>query len=536
LVLDRQRHAATEPGRSEFPVNDPARPDWGFFRDVLGLKKVPAPRSETAARSRLRELLVEAAARRPYRLLEKALFTNGASFQLLQQFVECLRREGGGTTVFLDQPAPRHKFADDPYWREALDYILSRLWVMGDGQPLESKQEDYRALGTSTKEPLRAWLPERGGVITYLRARTRHILGEYFEQMPGRNYAVSFDRLREGYLRFAEDGETFRVRRMDLNDAGDVVDVYRGGTELPATLRDDRLIEASRERELQRREQVRAAGAEKPGACSDDERRTDFDRRLRVTKQAHPGDWMILAFDACFRTATYAESRKLSWQIAAARRVIARLAVWDQAIGAPEQREEWERRLRRWRGRKPLVELLPEVAKAAQHWRHQLAGLAGRAPLSTPQEEQIARRLRDRPFEQLYRSVEDTPATREAHAAVAAQQIALQDLLQTVDHEPVLNAAERGDYTYLAQRADEKPDPTLRAETFRAEMRRLAALLCTRLREEGGAGPWLAKTIEEADWDPAQETFGRVLWEAAGKINSRYTRPAPRSASPALSM
>ena len=555
-MLDRHR-PREDLGESfnHLRVNDPERPCWGFFRDVFQLKELNPPSDEYAARARLRHLLREAAARHPYRLLKKALLSSPATMNSLRQFVACLRNEGGGTTVFDSgeshaRTQARRDSQDDPYWREAFDYLLSRLWVMGDGRPIPSHHSAYHRLRTSTKEPLRAWLPEKSGVITYLRNRARHIIGEYYEELQGRDYMVSFDRLREGFLHFSEDGESYRVRRMDVNNEGEVVDIYRGGAQPTTFLRDDRFIETARGQELTRRARYQPtapADNVKP-AASGPTREEEFEQRFQDALRDYPDDWPIRLFDPIFSVTSYGESRKPSWRTAAVRRLITRLKVYDPSIvyepaiaTKPEvdtnkqiNTRNLAEILREWDGVHPLVEVMPEIAVAARQWRQHLAGVKRREPLSTPAEEKAARLLRDAPLRQLYPNPENAPATREAHAAIAAEQVALQALLNSADQEPVMEPSERPDYAFLAQHAGEQPDLTLGPEELACEMRRLAKSFCRQLRGQGGSGPWLAKLIEEAEWDPAQRMLGQLLWDTAGTVAAGWQKRAARKTGPQI--
>ena len=151
------------------PPNDPARLCWKFLGDVLERAEVP-PADPAAARDRLRALLLEAYQTRGYKLLRMALLGSGTGSMRgrIEAFVQSLRAHG----IEIDTRMSSVPDADDvrtlladPGWRSATNYILTRWWSMGDGRKTLARVAAYRVLDASTNEPIKAWLPERCGVV-----------------------------------------------------------------------------------------------------------------------------------------------------------------------------------------------------------------------------------------------------------------------------------------------------------------------------------------------------------------------------------
>ncbi|MDD2765584.1 MAG: hypothetical protein PHE83_16600 [Opitutaceae bacterium] len=521
--------------------NDPSRPCWGFFRDVLGDQDIRPQRTTAEARDQLRDLLVRSFRDRPYRLLKKALYSSPTSRGQIERFVRCLRTEGGVSerpARRFDDPevkTGRRNDEGDPYRREALDYIASHLWEMGDGKPLDPSQvvnREYRAMGTSTKEPIKAWLPEKLGVITYLRARTGHVLQEYYDTLAGRNYHLSLDRLREGYLHFDEEGGVGRVWRMELNEEGRLVQVGRGESRRPPSLDDDLAIETSREQE---RRELRAATPVPSRNPHRADRRSPaerFEEECKLTRQEHPGDWPLRLFDPIFRVTSYGEGRKVSWQYAAARRLVERLRFYlpdfapPRHINDPKDEPNLIERMQRWPGIPPFTAAFPEIVEASWKCRHQLRGIERTARRPGKAKFAVARFFDQNVLQASRPDTPAAPATAAAHRAVVTAQIALTDLMSGAGQIPALEAT-RSDYAFLTQRTRQPLNERLAGAALSEELQRLAGLFCFELRIQRGSGPWMAKLIEQARWDPAKIMFGDLLWNVAGTMSRIQSSSGP---------
>ncbi len=170
--------------------NSMQRADWGFFRAIWAGPAggaVPArieallviPTNVMEARNRLRELLLAAYAEQPYRLVRMVCFGGGRGSSVVKNLAAAMARNG--EVECRRSSARRADGLEDNATRAAVDYILSHLWVLDDKPHYVSTKAVYAALNTSTKEPIRAWLPESAGVVAYLRARIGHITLAYFE-------------------------------------------------------------------------------------------------------------------------------------------------------------------------------------------------------------------------------------------------------------------------------------------------------------------------------------------------------------------
>lgn len=140
--------------RPILPCNDPLRPEWGIFSDLLGHPVTPDPGStpETAAQA-LKSTLFEAFGR------------DAPGF-----VVKMLHRRGDDRSPFIQ--LRREAAAYPGGWPAMQDEIAQRLVAPMDGAERLIMDED---LGSSYNA-LAYWQPEQGGLVPYMRQRIKWAL------------------------------------------------------------------------------------------------------------------------------------------------------------------------------------------------------------------------------------------------------------------------------------------------------------------------------------------------------------------------
>ncbi|MDD2765706.1 MAG: hypothetical protein PHE83_17220 [Opitutaceae bacterium] len=544
---------ATETPVQEFvllPPEDPARPCWAFLGDVLGrVEHPPADRME--ARNRLRVLLQEAYQERGYKLLRMALMGDGKGNLRgrVAALVESMRAEGKDVDTRMlssaDHPDCRDLLAD-PVWRSAINYIFSRWWSMGSGAKTIARAEAYRELDTSTNEPIKAWLPERCGVIPYLRARTLHILLEYYHQLDTEKIhmpMVSLDQYKDQY-------------EMELSTTGDFVKARSAAPEdeeAPPSVRTqeelDQLVDRVYATTAMARpgppavqaelDEIRRLGREQVDA------RIDHYRGPATPNSPRPGTfdcWPLCVFDADFDPARTGgvEGVKQS-----CRALLGRLAEHDRDMAT--DRATLLGLLDEWDGVKPLSEHMPELFDAAWTHRYVLAGveepLESRGPEAAPSAVTKAMATPGTAENLLFEFMAgvngpDSGAdvgrapTLAGSLERAYDQVRLDDLVSADLVGPDLDHAGRPDYLWLALAAGSQP-ARLEGEELHHEMRVLLAEYLTRLWQRTHNPRWEELGRAMAKWNPGEQFLLQPLRVACLAVVGR-TQDHPAETASAM--
>ena len=527
-------------GSALLATNDPARKCWTFLRDVLDREEA-VPADPLAARNRLRELLIEAHATRPYKLMRMAVLSAGPGSirGRIDAFVQCLRAEG----MEIDHRVEAAPDAEDtrtllvdPAWRSATNYIISRWAAMGDGHRTEARAAVYRELGTSTNEPVRAWLPEKCGVVPYLRARTKHILLEYYDRLERNLPVVSLNHMEDVYgLQLSDEGRfvrPFASERADA-DAGEPPEEAQERAAAP----DDEEI----------RRVVDDTFASSPLSRGDEaeEERERIDRLIEryrgregAGRPASFAVWPLCVFDPQFTPDLTADPAAVR---ASARALLARLAAVDADIAADLPTLLDLLSGENWDGRKPLVAHLPELADAAFAHRYDLAGEERRGEThdpSLPPSETDARALQlaAKIGQQLLTFSEDGQArnladraedlarapTARASRELAYDQVTIAEMLSAHAGTADPDSSERPDYLFLARATGSKLNPDLAGEALHQELRELFFDYLQILKRASPDMMEVAMHLEELEkkdqtrWDPGKQFLGgRLEWAAA---------------------
>ncbi len=518
------------------PPNDPARPDWGFFRDLLG-RTIAIPPDESQARTLLRELLIEAISTRPYHLLRMVTGTPTMQGKLAALALH-YRGRGAGTTVLpsagVEDSGLREGAANDRHFRAAQDYILSRLWVRGfqrDGSRILPRKGVYRDLKTSSHEPIMAWLPERAGVVPYLKANIDYVLRHFYELNGAEHAAISLDRLRAHESEISPDGWK---REIDLTEDGELVFAARGG------------IAAAGGRKVALFDESLTANsttAHKADPRTSQRIRVDAD--IEAAKVASPDTWPLTVFEHQESPRTPRRIKAVSTQKRRALALIERLASIDADIAV--DRQTLTVLLKEWRGESAFVNAFPEITHTVMKHRYVLAGI-DRAPTISVVAHDVQREFgfgltappvagrsinlsKDEQLQaQQHLSRESTlwptaTSLPQHQAAVANLQISISEVLEDV--EP-LESPLRRDYALLAETAGERTK-SLHGLALYAEMERLRDTMLDRLetRQIGSPEYELAETLRSRRWNPATQSLGDAIISIAIENGPPRMKPMP---------
>jgi hypothetical protein len=529
------------------PPNDPARLCWKFLGDVLERAEVP-PADPAAARDRLRALLLEAYQTRGYKLLRMALLGSGTGSMRgrIEAFVQSLRAHG----IEIDTRMSSVPDADDvrtlladPGWRSATNYILTRWWSMGDGRKTLARVAAYRVLDASTNEPIKAWLPERCGVVPYLRERTRHILLAYYDETEHRLPTVSLDYISDVHkLELSSEGRFERPFRLGSDeDAGeppeeaqaregapDDDEVRRVQDEIYASTPAARHPDPAAEAEAQAREQIDALIERYRG-------------RAEAPAPDTYGCWPLCVFDPQFTADLAGDGERVR---RSAQALIARLAGLKDDAGRPLDADiaadqgTLEQLLNDWNGQTPLVEYLPELADSALTHRYALGSgeirretrdPGGVPTAPTPEEEAVIAGVQllliapeDR--RNVLERIEDlaaNPAMGKSQA-LGFDQVTLQELLALREADVDLNSPQRLDYLFLLGYTLRSPDYALEGAPLHEELRLLFREFLDRNVERL---PGLREIVDDiCTWNPAERLLGEVLLRAGKFLAARCGR------------
>jgi len=183
--------------------NDPNRPDWKVFSDVLGLETALTPPSELdEATAGLKSLLWQAMERNPEGLIMRA--THPKKFAGKTQRIDEFRKEVG--------------------MMDGMHYIASRLI---NAKEDASKSKVLNADRGSSYDALDYWDPKRSGVLSYIGGRVGFILQSYYTEKAKEPNLQSIEVLASNGVDLDKDGRTVRQMRSDGEDESPT---YREGS------------------------------------------------------------------------------------------------------------------------------------------------------------------------------------------------------------------------------------------------------------------------------------------------------------------
>lgn len=245
----------------------------------------------------------------------------------------------------VDRNAPR--LSD---YRETYDIILSQLWSLGDGQKKVARKKEYRDLNTASNEAINSWLPERSGVLPYLRAKVRLVLQHLSKTLDEREY---LKQVKYGKAKVVLDKASHSKRTRDIRDH-----TFDEESSRFLASRVDALDASAGE----------AAGEQK------------IDDSLRgIIKH---GDWPLRFIFPEYNKAEDAQS--LPSMKYYAKNALTILADMDTDFRA--DLEIVLDILNKWDGKTSLVSTLPELADATMRYRYEISGYGGAKFLYLPKE------------------------------------------------------------------------------------------------------------------------------------------------------
>lgn len=546
------------------PCNDPSRPDWQWFRDVLlpitasaseeqnsfaaeirPLLEVPV--DPQTARDRLRQLLQIAFERVPYRMIYASILGKGKGNKVpaMAAFVQSLKTKGVDleTSDFSGRSSMddlgRSSSMTDRGWRTGINYILSNLRLMeGTGDEnghTVSRLEVYRELGTSTNEPIKSWLPEKCGVVPYIRARTGHILTAYYEKLRSRDRVsgISLDAFHDLYgIELSEKGSFVRIQPNDSENRDDMenFDIDNPhGVDWKDVDEDVRALEDTLTASALGRDNEEKGKEEE--LTKKDAAKAEIDLHISGLKAdpASSGDWPLRAFDPQYaEEAIEGGSLDLGRIRAAAENLLRRLLYRDETLTADFS--AILDALRDWDGSMPLISFVEEIAFYAEKYRYELAGIS---PLPIPVEGAIVQREFDLlsqmetpalAADHLFGAVPEPEMPSLVHSRFAERSISLCHLLTEDCDETTLDDPDRSDYLFLCQEQNEHPAADIGAQNLFQEIRRLTKAWCSAL-ENHGIGESKAKAQELSlrlrTWDPAAEHLATAFNRALAEMTKR---------------
>jgi len=183
------------PKKAILPPNDPARPEWGLFSDILGVPCAPDPGSTPREAAKKMHSLVN----------DRILNLKPATDALI---MKCVGKQIAG--VLKSKPQS---------YEVVMQTLIQRLHnKRRDGKVTPSKVGKAH----SSNMVFLAWEPENGGLVTYLSVNAAKILSRELEQdsatKPGR---VSLDAMRDGYNKEPDTQGNFVQRNGNASSSDD---------------------------------------------------------------------------------------------------------------------------------------------------------------------------------------------------------------------------------------------------------------------------------------------------------------------------
>ncbi len=429
------------------------------------------------------------------------------------------------TTVFSPPSSPDESkmMLGNPAYRSAVDYVLTRWLTLKDqgSKATIARKREYIEIGSNSKDPIDGWLPNRAGVLPYLRGTTQTVLKMYYAKQKelDRIAGPSLDALQEASNLELTNDRTFvpriRVDASDMDEAAFELDLSQGRAALGAdgSGADD---EHAPEGDKEEPDTVGVASAEdqlldeyrlstplgrediEPTLSEEERRKHDLDEQISTAEREND-DWPLQVFAPDLPPEAGVDTIR-----EAVRNILERAKPFDSDVQA-----DWETLtmyLNQWDGAAPLNVVLPEFAEVAKRNRYVLSGIGQQLPLAgfTPPGELAL------PLEIMRTTpVPEEPGSSTLHMHVAAENISIYSML-SAEYDPMqLNQPDRIDYLFLCEHTRERP-ADFTGPDLHAEMKRLAKLWLAPLVDARNS----SRTAKEAcqfsnsilhEWNPAKE-------------------------------